>query len=514
MRIALVNPPPRSELENHWVMFPLLGLAYVAASLRARGHEVVVFDGKLDGLSREQISDGIARLQPGFVGISCMTVEYPTAARIARDLRAAGVDVPIGLGGAHVNGVGARVLEECPEADFACIGEGEHLACELVDALEGRGDVADIAGLAHRVDGDVVRNPPRPYPDDYDALPFPAWDLFNTSTYIPLMTHRGCPFECNFCGHNSGFKPRYRSAANVLDEIEQIVDRFQPEVIRFEDETFGLNMARTKEILAGILDRGLHERVRFSAQTRVDRVDLEFMQTLQRCSFEHLELGVESGSEPVLARMGKGITREQVANAVGLAKQAHLRVWTKFILGHPDETTRDLSETARFITRLSPDKLSVAVMTPYPGTPIYDMAVRGEGGYRLLSRDWGSFDKYASGALELEHARLWQLKTYQLWCYLRMYLWNGRIPELLRYVGSNAGEVFKMARSLAVSLVRRPEPEAAEDAPPAPGALADVAMPDATLERLRQRATRTTSDGPPGDDDSESRLRSWAMPGV
>jgi anaerobic magnesium-protoporphyrin IX monomethyl ester cyclase len=514
MKIALVNPPPRGELERHWASVPVLGVAYVAAALKNQGHALRLLDGKLDALSIDQIVSGIVTSMPDLIGITCMTVEFPTALRIARAVRAAGVKSPMILGGAHVNAVGARALEECPEADFACIGEGEYLVCELAAALECGSSLTGIAGLAHRGAAGVIKNQPRAYPRDYDALPFPAWELFNRGKHIPLLTHRGCPFECNFCGHNSGFKPRYRTPDNVLAEIVDVVARYSPDVIRFEDETFGLNLPRTKQILHGILERGLEKKVRFSAQTRVDRLDRDFVALLKRCNFETLELGVESGNPDIVRRMGKGLTLEQVERAIALAKAQHLTVWCKFILGHPFETLRNMKDTADFIARVNPDMVSVSIMTPYPGTPIFDMAVRGEGGYRLLSSDWASFDKYASGALELENVSLAQLKWMQAWCYLKMYLWNGRALELLRFAYKCRSAAVEMAGALVKSAIGRKKSQASRPSVHAFAATAiptsGVAMPDSTLIQIRRRALR-----PAGEDrDRTPALRSWASPGA
>jgi len=433
MRVVLIHPPARSEFDKHWARFPVLGLAYIAASLRASGHEVVLLDGKLDQLTSQEICRRAALATPDLVGITAMTVEFPQAAAIAHEIKSL-TGVPIAVGGAHINAVGAEALRECGAFDFACVGEGEHLVNEVADALAGLRPCATIAGLCYRDSGGIRTNPARPYPASYDDLPFPAWDLFRLGDQIPVLTHRGCPYQCNFCSHNSGFKARYRSPDNVLDEIGTVIERFNPTVIRFEDETFGLHVKRTKAILDGILSRGFETRVRFSAQTRVDRIDEDFITLLKRANFETLELGVESGNPDVLKAVKKGITLEQVERAVALAKKHRLRVWCKFILGHPHETTATMRDTARFISKLNPQRLSVALMTPFPGTPIHTMAVRGEGGYRMIGHGWQQFDKYSSGALELDTASLGTLKLYQIWCYARLYLWNFRVLELLRLV--------------------------------------------------------------------------------
>jgi anaerobic magnesium-protoporphyrin IX monomethyl ester cyclase len=449
MRVALVQPPPRSEFDRHWARFPGLGIAYVASSLRAAGHDVELLDGKLDHLTVDAIIARVRARPPDLVGITCMTVEYPRAVEIAARIKRNRADLPVVVGGAHVNAVGRQALEEGEGFDFACVGEGEYLACELAEALEHGRDCSAIPGLVSRRDGDIWAAPPRPPPDDYDALAFPAWDLFRPVATLPLITHRGCPFQCVFCGHNSGFKPRYRTPGNVLDEIEEILERYRPERIRIEDETFGLHMGRTKAILEGIIERNLHRRVRFSAQTRVDRVDEQFMRLLKTANFELLELGVESGNAEMLLKIKKGITLEQVERAVALAKANGLRVWCKFILGHPGETPATIRDTIDFIAKIDPHQLSVSIMTPFPGTPIHEMALRGEGGYRLLSGGWEDFDKYSSGVLELDTVSLGRLKRYQIACYVNLYVRNRRFRELARLVVSHRAVAWELARSAA-----------------------------------------------------------------
>jgi len=449
MKVALVQPPPRSTFDRHWARIPGLGIAYVASSLRAAGHEIELLDGKLGDMTVDEIVARVRDGRPDLVGITCMTVEYPRAVEIARRIKRDAANVPIVVGGAHVNAVGRQALVECDAFDFACVGEGEHLACELADALDRRADPSAIRGLVSRRGDEIVVAAPRPFPADYDVLPFPAWDLFRRVDTLPLITHRGCPFRCVFCSHNSGFTPRYRTPANVLDEVEQILERYRPIRIRIEDETFGLHMGRTKAILEGIVARGFDRRVRFSAQTRVDRVDEEFMRLLKAANFETLELGVESGNAEILRRIEKGITLEQVEHAVALAKANDLRVWTKFILGHPHETDATIRDTIDFIAKINPDQLSVAIMTPFPGTPIHEMALRGEGGYRLLSGGWEDFDKYSSGVLELETVSLGRLKRYQIRCYADLYVRNRRFLELARLVLANRAVGWELLRSAA-----------------------------------------------------------------
>ena len=156
MKVALVQPPPRSEFDKHWARFAGLGIAYVASSLRAAGHEIDMLDGKLAHLTVDDIVQRVREGKPDLVGITCMTVEYPRAVQIATRIKHDRPDLPIVVGGAHVNAVGRQALEEGAAFDYACVGEGEFLVRELAEALERSIDTSPILGLVSRKSGEIV----------------------------------------------------------------------------------------------------------------------------------------------------------------------------------------------------------------------------------------------------------------------------------------------------------------------------------------------------------------------
>ena len=455
MKIVLINPPPATEFDKHWARYPALGIAYLASSLKAQGHDVRLLDGKLGDMSVTQIIEQTLALRPDFVGITCMTVEFPTLVTIANSIKSR-KNIPIIAGGAHINSIKSQALKECKAIDFACVGEGEYLIREFALALETDGDFSKIKGLLLRsketkgIDKRIEFMGERAYPKNYDSLPFPAWEMFKLKDQISILTHRGCPFRCTFCGHNSGFKARFRTPENVVAEIENNISLFNPKVIRFEDETFGLDLKRTKKIISLIMKKNLHTKVRFSAQTRVDKIDIEFVEMMKMANFEMLELGVESGNAEILKGTKKGITLDQVEQAVIMAKSSGLKVWCKFILGHPGETINSMKDTMKFISKLNPDQLSVSIMTPFPGTPIHDMAINGEGGYIIKGHDWKNYDKYSTGILELKNISLGQLKLYQLLCYARLYIYNLRFMDALILISTH----FSMAKKMISDVVR------------------------------------------------------------
>ncbi len=454
MRIVLINPSFSSRIEGHWSGYASLGLAYLAAVLLEKKHNVFIIDGKIKKIPLNDIVQRCVQLKPDLVGISSMTVDFPMTKKIAYYIKQQS-NIPIILGGAHSNAIGEGALAECLDIDFCCVGEGEQLLLELIACIEVQSHFDEVKGLVYRNNNDIVVNTSRPYRLDYDTLPFPAWHLFPPMSKLPILTYRGCPFKCVFCSHNSGNTARYRSVDDVIAELLYIHKHYQPKQIQFEDETFGLDTERTKVILQKIIDCKLNQRICFSAQTRVDCVDKKFLDLLKAANFTILELGVESGSDEVLKRIGKGITIAQVKEAVKLARESRLNVWCKFILGHPNETIHEMQETVRLISDLNPNQLSVAIMTPYPGTPIYRMAINGENGYRLLSSEWESFDKYIGAALELKTVSLTRLKLIQIWCYLRLYLSNFRFFDFFCLLFRQHIMVFGLAKNLLTQILKK-----------------------------------------------------------
>jgi len=146
-----------------------------------------------------------------------------------------------------------------------------------------------------------------------------------------------------------------------------------------------------------------------------------------------LEMGVESGDNEILRAISKGITVEQVKRAVGIIKKAGIPLGTYYILGHPNETKQTLRKTVDLAAELNTDTIAVGLMVPYPGTMIYDMAVRGEGGYRLLAQDWSEYDKYCSKALEIEGLPHEELVKWQRRALIKLYLRNFRFLDGLKF---------------------------------------------------------------------------------
>ncbi|MEW6751154.1 MAG: radical SAM protein [Candidatus Latescibacterota bacterium] len=434
--LVLARPPSCDAAERHWSDTAPLGLAYLLAAARAEGLAVAAVDGRLDRHdSLEQTAAAILSTAPRVVGISALTVEFRRANALAGRLRSAPAPPLLVLGGPHANAVPLQAIAEGTSFDVVVAGEGESVLPRIVRAvLEGR-PIPQEPGIYRRDEQGVERGEGRAALDcGLAELPLPAWDLFRRLDTYPIISERGCPYSCVFCSRNLGQRVRYRPLDQVMAELEWLHATFAPRAIYFEDETFGLVASRTHDLLARMERFNRDKGIFFKAQTRVDHVTAERAQRLRRAGFGYLELGVESGDEGVLQQARKGTQVAQVLGCVRHLKAAGIKVWANLVIGLPGETRQSVRNSMRLAVRINPDRLSVAIITAYPGTQVYAWALAGEKGYRLLSANWDDYDKYLSASVELEGLPYATMRRLQIQIYLETYARNWRLRELAAMV--------------------------------------------------------------------------------
>jgi anaerobic magnesium-protoporphyrin IX monomethyl ester cyclase len=274
-----------------------------------------------------------------------------------------------------------ETLKSSEALDVVVMGEGEEIIVDLANHFTENKELSKVSGIVYRdlKSGNLKSTPPRSLINDLDALPFPArhlvpFELYGASKEQTggIITSRGCVYSCNYCSSSliMGKKFRSRSPDNVVDEIEELIDKYQIRDIGFMDDTFMLNKRRANDIADEIKSRGLD--LSFVASSRVDRVDQSLLQNLKSSGMKTIYYGVESGSQRILDLMKKNITLKNAEDAVKSAKNAGLEVLTSFIIGYPGETEEDMNKTIDFSTKLDPDYCQYSILTPFPGTPIYN----------------------------------------------------------------------------------------------------------------------------------------------
>jgi radical SAM superfamily enzyme YgiQ (UPF0313 family) len=377
MKILLINPAPTGTLKATGVLFPPLGLLYVAAHAEKEGHQVAVRD-----LAVRRKKEHIDFKKYDVVGISTDTTRHRQALQLARRAKASGCTVV--MGGPHPGYVDEEILST-GRVDFIVRGEGEVTFSTLVAALEKKNSQFDsIQGISFRSNGGLVRTAPRPFIENIDTLPLPARHLINMDDYrrtkfgdrdiTPLITSRGCPYQCAFCAssHFFGKKVRTRSVASVLNELEEIYHRHHFNAVAFVDDTFNLFPKRVIEICHGIIEKKLD--LWWWCLSRIDLLlrNEAMIKEMVKAGAKSVFIGVESSSPRTLKELRKGIKVEETVQTVEMLKRNGLEIHASYILGGLHDTVETIHETIRFAKRLDTNVTQFSILTPYPGTAVYE----------------------------------------------------------------------------------------------------------------------------------------------
>lgn len=390
--VTLVNPAAPIGAAMH-MPFALLGLGYLAAVLEKNNYQVDVIDCQVLKLSFEDFKNEIAKRKPDIVGVTSATLTYKTGMKLVEIAKEVCPNAITMAGGAHVTFWDDHALEEYPQLDIVIRREGENTLLELVQRIEAGQSCNDVLGTTLRVDGKIVRNPDRPYIEDLDSLPFPARHLWPMERFrelediLYLAASRGCVYWCEFCTtvRMHGRKYRMRSPKNVVDEIEHLHKTYGISKFTFCDDAFTVDQARTEELCAEILKRGL--KIEWNCGTRVDMLTQELLAKMKEAGCISVWFGVESGTQQVLDAMKKGISPELTEKVLGWVREAGLKPVPNVILGFPGETKESAWKTIKFIEKVAPDAVGFYnVATPFPGTPMYD-TVKAQGWLRVTDFD-------------------------------------------------------------------------------------------------------------------------------
>jgi radical SAM superfamily enzyme YgiQ (UPF0313 family) len=448
MRIALLRAKDLEDAREANVsgVYPPLGLAYLAAYLRERGHEVTLHDGEAPARSISTLLREIHR-DTSLIGVSSTTLGWPTARKTARLLRRRFGEIPLVIGGPHVTAFPDKTLEHS-DYDLGVMGDGEWALAEIVARLARNEALSGIPGTVFRGEQGPEANHDVRWIRDLDSLPMPALDLLPMSLYssvvvrqpfVAMLASRGCPYRCSFCSQiYTGETFRTHSAERILAEMERAERQLGAREIILFDETFGAKRGIAMEVCREIPRRGLS--FRWNARTRIDLLDDELLSAMRAGGCYLLHLGIESGTQRILDRMRKGITIERIESTVRRAKRLGFQVHGYFMLGYPGETRGEVEETLAFSRRLPLDWASYTVTVPSPRTPLQQEAE--DAG--LLDADF--WDRYMAGETartlptlgspECDTAYLLKAKQH---AYLRFYLRPGTLLGRSAFVLQTGG---------------------------------------------------------------------------
>ncbi|MFH0961708.1 MAG: radical SAM protein [archaeon] len=391
-KILFAVPPSeakRSALE-YPPIYPPLGILYLAAAVRARlGWDVFV----LDGQREKDFFRKVLRTAPDYIALSFHTFHSEDAKITAGKIRALLPETVLIAGGNHPTYFPA---ETARIFDYVVVGEGEETLPELLEALEKKGRLSEIRGLAFRKSGRFFFAGRRPFKRKIDELPLPARDLVDCKSYpgfyyqkrkpdTSVISSRGCPYKCTFCSKTWGNFQRARSPGNFADELELLSQSGVREIYDWADE-FNLVPKKSSQVLSEIRARRLD--LTFKAQFRANGLGREYAEELAKTGFWLANVGIESANGRTLAGIRKGVTIPQVRSALRNLKRAGLKTLGFFIGFNiweengllKFEGVRETRLTLKLIEKLLKERLldyfTFSLPTPYPGSGLYSTAKR------------------------------------------------------------------------------------------------------------------------------------------
>ena len=391
MRIALLYPPPwkipmpgeaadaqgdgppaeyvEGDLDADFFQTPY-GLFVLGAQALRAGHQVKVIN--LSGFAWRRVEEVVKALAADVFGLSCWTANRRGVALVAKAIKAFHPNAHVVVGGPHATPLAREMLTHHPDIDTIAIGESEITFLDLLERLSGRAPTQGIPGTAYRSNGSVILGPERAAVEDLDSIASPH-DYFDTHI---VMTSRGCPWRCTFCGAEASWGRGYRaqSVGYVLDALERAITRAPVKMIQIKDDTFTTNRKRVIALCHGIRERKL--QFQWSCDTRVDVLGDELLREMRLAGCERLSLGVESGSQRILDSIDKKITVDEILHSSELAKKWGIKVRYYMMIGNRGETSETFRETLAFLERAKPHQYIFACLSVYPGTRDYDEAVR------------------------------------------------------------------------------------------------------------------------------------------
>lgn len=394
-------------------VFLPLGIAYLAAVLEKTGdYELEILDTLCEsdieegtplnggkqiryGLTDEAIEKRIRDFSPNVVGVAClfsaMQWDMVNTCRIVKKVNPV---IKTIVGGAHAGSMAKDIIREYNEVDFVIVGEAELTFLDLLRSLETNGGFTNLNGFAFRENGSVKFIPKTKYIEDLDSIDFPARHLFNmdkyfenakshgfyrNTPYTQVITSRGCPYKCTFCalGAHWGSRQRMRSAKNVLDEIEYLINQYGIKEIHFEDDNLTADKKRAAELFDGMVKRNFNIKWHVPSGIAVNTLNEELIEKMRASGCYSITLAIESGNQKVVTKlMNKPVNLKVVPRLVKKIRENGMDVRGFFIIGYPDETKETIRQTIDFARSLELDWSYFSIASPLPNTEMYKTCIK------------------------------------------------------------------------------------------------------------------------------------------
>lgn len=447
-KVLFVEPPKDIWFVMGEYLPPPYGIIQLAAYLEKHVEDVQVevLDCNAEKVDWAQMEQRIASSNPDIVCSSSLaTCNTYAVAKTLETAKRVSPSILTVTGGQHFTATAKESLETYPEIDMIVGGEGEQTLTELVRCSIAKEPILEIKGLSLRKNGQIINNPPGPLIENLDDLPFPGYhlvkDLMNkyhfsamaadNSPYALVEGSRGCSHECTFCTQWRHWQAcwRVKSSKRIADEIKYCNEAFGSKFIWLTDDNFGAGN-RPKEIAEAILERELSKDVAWFVQARCDDIirNKEVLPKLKKSGLSWVLLGVENSNLSTLDAFKKGITPQDAKTAVKLLKDNGIFAHAMMIIGQRKDTRESIERLKEFANELDPDFIMFGILTPFPGTEIYEEANRN--GW-IMDKNWSHYDMIHA-IMPTETLSINEVQEELYGCYRDFYgSWSRRFGGLL-----------------------------------------------------------------------------------
>jgi len=422
MKVLLINPPFQRLKKISSRYFPL-GLGYLAGVAHNLGFETFIYNAELPDENEETYDENVDNLlknhfllsealnnlqhpvwlevrnvlaiyKPDIIGISVMTAKLSSSIVISKICKELLPNTKIVWGGPHPTILPEKSLK-FDSVDFLVRGEGEETFKNFLAAIKNSSSPNQIDGISYKNGMQVINNKLTPLINDLDHLALPERNLsvyperYNGSEMGSIITSRGCPFHCGFCGAKNMWtkKVRARSNKSVINEILYLKEKYKLNNFYFWDDSFTVNRNRTISLCKELINSKLN--IKWSCSTRVNIIDDELLKWMKKAGCVNIDIGIESGSDKMLKEIGKNITVNQIENALHMIRKNKINVNAYFMIGFPTETSENIEQTYNFLQNKKIGKVLFSIFTPYPGTELFEQADK----LGLIPKniDWSNF---------------------------------------------------------------------------------------------------------------------------
>ncbi len=374
----LVLPKEAAKVSGGYNVFPI-GIAYVSAYIKSRGHQVFTANLEFhDGSTHDALKRLIEAHDIDVLGTSGLSRDYPRLKELIDIARAIKPAIKIVVGGGIISGDPEPAMIAL-DADFGVIGQGEITMHELAAALDNDQPYDNVPGLIFKRGDGYITTEVRKDIKDLDLLPFPDYDGFSYPEYMKqtnyeaayITASRSCPFKCTFCFHPSGDKYRKRSLDNIFQELDMLVEKYPFQVLQVSDELFAPKRDRVIEFCKRIAPY----KLKWAVQLRVCDVDEELLKMMKDSGCISISYGIESADDKILTSMIKKINLEQINKALALTHEIGIDIQGSLIFGDSAETRETVRNSLKWYDEHLHYALDLNMIHIFPGTLLYRNAM-------------------------------------------------------------------------------------------------------------------------------------------